>query len=127
MKDIGKHDNVIQIFGCCTKSRPVCLVLEYAPGGNLLNYLRALKRQVITRAKSSIICIRFAGFDDVFVSQIIFITMHACTIELNITGKLPSGKHTQTCLKPNFTSIHACLEVKSRNFACCHANYTRFP
>ena len=57
---------------------------------------------------------------------LVFITMHACTIELNITGKLPSGKHTQTSLKPNFTSRHACLKVKSRNFACCRANYTRF-
>ena len=48
MKDIGKHENVVQIYGCYTQSRPVCLVLEYAPGGNLLNYLRALKQQVIT-------------------------------------------------------------------------------
>ena len=86
MKDIGKHDNVIQIFGCCTKSRPVCLVLEYAPGGNLLNYLRALKRQVITGTKKlqliPYLYIKFAGFDGVFVSQIIFITIYACTIEL---------------------------------------------
>ncbi|XP_046848279.1 fibroblast growth factor receptor-like isoform X2 [Xenia sp. Carnegie-2017] len=45
MADIGKHKNVIQMFGCCIKSRPICLVLEYAPGGNLVNYLRALKKK----------------------------------------------------------------------------------
>ena len=46
MKDIGKHENVIEMYGCCTRCNPICLVLEYAPGGNLLNYLRSLKRKV---------------------------------------------------------------------------------
>ena len=46
MKNIGKHENVIQMYGCCTTCRPICLVLEYAPGGNLLNYLRSLKQKV---------------------------------------------------------------------------------
>jgi serine/threonine protein kinase len=47
MKDIGKHKNVIQMYGCCTRYRPICLVLEYARGGNLLNYLRSFKKKVI--------------------------------------------------------------------------------
>jgi len=46
MKDIGKHENVIEMYGCCTRYSPICLVLEYAPGGNLLNYLRSLKKKV---------------------------------------------------------------------------------
>ena len=46
MKKIGIHENVIQMYGCCTKRHPVCLVMEYAPGGNLLNYLRSLKQKV---------------------------------------------------------------------------------
>ncbi|CAB4037807.1 TK kinase [Paramuricea clavata] len=45
MKDLGKHENVIQMFGCCIRCRPICLVLEYAPGGNLKNYLRSLKKK----------------------------------------------------------------------------------
>ncbi|CAB3990591.1 Retrovirus-related Pol poly from type-1 retrotransposable element R2 [Paramuricea clavata] len=45
MKDIGEHKNVIQMYGCCTRYRPICLVLEYAKGGNLLNYLRSLKKK----------------------------------------------------------------------------------
>ena len=49
MKNIGKHQNVIQMYGCCTTCRPICLVLEYAPGGNLLNYLRSLKKKVMYR------------------------------------------------------------------------------
>ncbi|CAB4030162.1 fibroblast growth factor receptor 3-like isoform X1, partial [Paramuricea clavata] len=45
MTDLGKHENVIQMFGCCTRCRPICLVLEYAPGGNLKVYLRSLKQK----------------------------------------------------------------------------------
>ena len=53
MKNIGKHQNVIQMYGCCTTCRPICLVLEYAPGGNLLNYLRSLKKKVMYRRRES--------------------------------------------------------------------------
>ncbi|CAB3991213.1 Titin, partial [Paramuricea clavata] len=45
MKDLGKHENVIQMYGCCTRCRPICLVLEYASGGNLLNHLKSLKKK----------------------------------------------------------------------------------
>ncbi|XP_028415315.1 uncharacterized protein LOC114538353 isoform X3 [Dendronephthya gigantea] len=45
MKDLGKHENVIQMYGCCTSCRPICLVLEYASGGNLINYLRSIKKK----------------------------------------------------------------------------------
>jgi serine/threonine protein kinase len=53
MKDLGKHENVIQMFGCCIRCRPICLVLEYAPGGNLKNYLRSLKKKVNTYQSAS--------------------------------------------------------------------------
>ena len=46
MNDVGKHENIIQMYGCWTKLQPVCLVMEYAPGGDLLSYLRALKKKV---------------------------------------------------------------------------------
>ncbi|XP_028417030.1 tyrosine-protein kinase receptor Tie-1-like [Dendronephthya gigantea] len=42
------------MHGCCTKTRPICLVLEYAPGGNLLNHLRALKK----KCKDSVVAAR---------------------------------------------------------------------
>ncbi|CAB4010455.1 TK kinase, partial [Paramuricea clavata] len=45
MTDLGKHENVIQMFGCCTSCRPICLILEYAPGGNLEIYLKSLKKK----------------------------------------------------------------------------------
>ncbi|XP_028415303.1 uncharacterized protein LOC114538347 isoform X2 [Dendronephthya gigantea] len=54
MKDLGGHENVIKMHGCCTKTRPICLVLEYAPGGNLLNHLRALKK----KCKDSVVAAR---------------------------------------------------------------------
>ena len=51
MKEVGRHENIIQMYGCWTRLRPVCLVMEYAPGGDLLFYLRTLKRKVSVGAK----------------------------------------------------------------------------
>lgn len=46
MKMIGKHENIITILGCCTLYDPVCLLVEYAPHGDLLHYLRDLRKKV---------------------------------------------------------------------------------
>ena len=46
MKKLGDHENVIKMLGCCTLSLPICLILEYAPYGNLLTYLRTLRNKV---------------------------------------------------------------------------------
>ncbi len=40
MKNVGKHDNIISLLGCCTKSGPLYAIVEYAKFGNLRNYLR---------------------------------------------------------------------------------------
>lgn len=46
MKTIGKHENVISIIGCCTLYDPVCLLVQFAPHGDLLHYLRNLRKKV---------------------------------------------------------------------------------
>ena len=51
--------------------------------------------------------------------------MYVDSSEMNITGRLPSVKPVIQDLKPNLhdlTRRHACLEVKSREFA---ARYSR--
>ncbi|XP_070574867.1 tyrosine kinase receptor Cad96Ca-like [Ptychodera flava] len=35
------HPNIVRLLGCCTKSDPVCIILELAPYGNLKNFLLA--------------------------------------------------------------------------------------
>ncbi|CAF0895728.1 unnamed protein product [Didymodactylos carnosus] len=40
MKMVGKHPNIINLFGCCTKGGQVMLIVEYAKYGNLRDYLR---------------------------------------------------------------------------------------
>lgn len=40
MKMIGKHINIINLLGCCTQNGPLLVVVEYAPNGNLREYLR---------------------------------------------------------------------------------------
>lgn len=41
MKNVGKHDNIISLLGCCTKGGPIYAIVEYAKFGNLRNYLRS--------------------------------------------------------------------------------------
>ncbi|XP_028405324.1 uncharacterized protein LOC114527825 [Dendronephthya gigantea] len=43
MKKLGEHENTIQMLGCCTLTLPIGLIMEYAPHGNLLTYLRTVK------------------------------------------------------------------------------------
>ncbi|XP_044256140.1 fibroblast growth factor receptor homolog 1-like isoform X2 [Tribolium madens] len=40
MKMIGKHNNIINLLGCCTQGGPLYVVVEYAPYGNLRDFLR---------------------------------------------------------------------------------------
>jgi serine/threonine protein kinase len=40
MKMIGKHSNIINLLGCCTQDGPLYVVMEYAPHGNLRDFLR---------------------------------------------------------------------------------------
>jgi serine/threonine protein kinase len=40
MKMIGKHGNVLNLLGCCTQDGPLYVIVEYAPHGNLREFLR---------------------------------------------------------------------------------------
>ncbi|CAH0562089.1 unnamed protein product [Brassicogethes aeneus] len=41
MKMIGKHINIINLLGCCTQGGPLYVVCEFAPHGNLRDFLRS--------------------------------------------------------------------------------------
>ncbi|KAK9890465.1 hypothetical protein WA026_010548 [Henosepilachna vigintioctopunctata] len=40
MKMIGKHINIINLLGSCTQNGPLYVIVEYAPHGNLRDFLR---------------------------------------------------------------------------------------
>lgn len=40
MKVIGQNINIINLIGCCTQGGPLYVVVEYAPYGNLRDFLR---------------------------------------------------------------------------------------
>lgn len=40
MKMIGKHVNVLSLLGCCTRNGTLYVIVEYAPHGNLRDFLR---------------------------------------------------------------------------------------
>ena len=48
MKKLGSHPNVLGMLGCCKKSTPRCIVLEYMEYGDLLHFLREKRKKVPT-------------------------------------------------------------------------------
>lgn len=40
MKMIGNHENVLSLLHCCTQDGPLYVIVEYAPHGNLRDFLR---------------------------------------------------------------------------------------
>ena len=46
MKCIGCHKNIVSLIGASTQMKPLCLVLEYIPYGDLLHYLRKNRAHV---------------------------------------------------------------------------------
>ena len=46
MKAVGPHKNIVSMVGCCTLEEPMFLLVEYAPYGDLLHYLRKHRKTV---------------------------------------------------------------------------------
>ena len=46
MKSIGFHKNIVNLLGASTHMKPLCLVLEYMPYGDLLHYVRKKRTHV---------------------------------------------------------------------------------
>ena len=46
MKAVGSHKNIVNMVGCCTLEEPMFLLVEYAPYGDLLHYLRKHRKTV---------------------------------------------------------------------------------
>ena len=46
MKSIGFHKNIVNLIAASTQMKPLCLVLEYMPYGDLLHYLRKKRTHV---------------------------------------------------------------------------------
>ncbi|XP_038056478.1 tyrosine kinase receptor Cad96Ca-like [Patiria miniata] len=44
-RTLEKHPFVIMTLGCCVEQEPYCLIFEYAPNGNLANFLKEKKRE----------------------------------------------------------------------------------
>eukprot|EP00730_Choanoeca_flexa_P017932 TRINITY_DN8690_c0_g1_i1.p1 TRINITY_DN8690_c0_g1~~TRINITY_DN8690_c0_g1_i1.p1 ORF type:complete len:681 (+),score=184.58 TRINITY_DN8690_c0_g1_i1:120-2162(+) len=51
-----KHDNLVQLYGICSQSKPLFIVTEFMPNGNLLDYLRSDKGKEEIDATAMMYC-----------------------------------------------------------------------
>ncbi|XP_032240703.1 fibroblast growth factor receptor 2 isoform X2 [Nematostella vectensis] len=52
MKNIGSHKNIINLIGACTQNGPLYVVVEFAPHGNLRQFLRERRPSDYHRSRS---------------------------------------------------------------------------
>ncbi|ELT91659.1 hypothetical protein CAPTEDRAFT_166775 [Capitella teleta] len=48
MKLIGCHTNIINLLGCCTQGGPLYVIVEFAPNGNLRDFLRSRRPTILS-------------------------------------------------------------------------------
>ncbi|KAK5976513.1 Protein kinase domain-containing protein [Trichostrongylus colubriformis] len=54
MKQVGRHPNIVTMYGLCEEPDFQCMVMEYVPFGDLKHYLQNLRKQVSVRCASVI-------------------------------------------------------------------------
>ena len=47
MKEVGTHRNIVSMLGYWIQSPPIMLIMEYVPNGDLLQWLRNKRKQVL--------------------------------------------------------------------------------
>jgi FMS-like tyrosine kinase 1 len=40
---LGEHKNIVNVLGACTRGRRLQVIIEYAPHGDLLSFLRSIR------------------------------------------------------------------------------------
>uniref|UniRef100_A0A158R5H6 Protein kinase domain-containing protein n=1 Tax=Syphacia muris TaxID=451379 RepID=A0A158R5H6_9BILA len=45
MKQVGKHPNIVAMYGFCNEPNHQCMIMEYVPFGDLKHYLQELRKQ----------------------------------------------------------------------------------
>ena len=55
---MGNCPYVVNMVGCCTLQEPLALVLEYVPHGDLLTYMRTM-RKLVSHAGLDCVCVHF--------------------------------------------------------------------
>ncbi|XP_065681819.1 angiopoietin-1 receptor isoform X1 [Hydra vulgaris] len=53
MKSLGYHRNIVNMIGCSTRNKSLCLVLEYLENGDLLSFLRQNRTMIFNNSEEN--------------------------------------------------------------------------
>ncbi|MEE6517646.1 hypothetical protein FKM82_027995 [Ascaphus truei] len=100
------HDNLVQLYGVCTKQRPIFIITEYLPRGCLLTYLRELRGRVPQGDLLSICCDVCAAMKYLESKQFLHRDLAArnCLVAENGTVKVSDFGLSRYVLDDEYTS-----------------------
>lgn len=69
------HENIVRLYGACTKGPNICLIMEYAEGGSLFNVLHSAPSVHYSVAHAMSWCLQCAQANIVILEKVLVITV----------------------------------------------------
>ncbi|XP_065682569.1 uncharacterized protein LOC100212148 isoform X3 [Hydra vulgaris] len=104
MKKIGFHKNIVNLIGCSTLKKPLCLIFEYMEHGDLLNFLRKRRTKFCALnldGKSSVNFMYTPGYQQSLKNEILLKDNGTLTPDdlLSFAWQVASGMEFLSCSK----------------------------
>ncbi|XP_023315109.1 mast/stem cell growth factor receptor Kit-like isoform X1 [Trichogramma pretiosum] len=97
-KLVGSHPHLVSMIGCCTlPENPICLVLEYMKGGDLLRYLHAVRAAGTVEVSSPLTLSSNDSPDELSIAET------TCTSLHSQSPSSPSPQQQQQQHQPQFS------------------------
>lgn len=119
MKEIGKHENVLSLLGCCTQKGALYVVVEYAELGNLRDFLRDHRPTLSAPTTSTSTGSSSTSYESCPKTSI---TIEEKTTETCLSLSDLVSFSLQVCRGVEFLASKMCIhrDLAARNVLVCH-------